>query len=122
MQIARHKIGDGNPVYIVAEMSANHNNSFEHAENIVRAAANAGADAIKVQTYSADTMTLNCDREEFKVSGGTLWDGRRFYDLYNEASMPWEWQPKLKIIADTLGMDFFSSPFDETAVDFLEID
>ncbi|MBU0690739.1 pseudaminic acid synthase [bacterium] len=120
MRIAKHKIGQGNPVYVVAEMSANHNNSFEHAVKIIQAAAEAGANAVKVQTYTADTMTLDCDGEEFQVNGGTLWDGRSYYDLYKEASMPWEWQPELKNIANESGMDFFSSPFDESAVEFLE--
>lgn len=120
MRIAKHNIGQGNPVYVVAEMSANHNNDFDHAVRIIRAAAEAGADAIKVQTYTADTMTLDCRNDEFQVKGGTLWDGRSYYDLYKEASMPWEWQPELKRIANDAGLDFFSSPFDETAVEFLE--
>jgi pseudaminic acid synthase len=119
MQIAKHKIGSGNPVYVVAEMSANHNNSFEHAVKIIEAAAHAGADAIKVQTYSADTMTLKCDRDEFRVKG-TIWNGRSYYDLYEEASMPWDWQPKLMRIANELGLDLFSTPFDISAVEFLE--
>jgi pseudaminic acid synthase len=119
MQVAKHKIGAGYPVYVVAEMSANHNNSFEHAARIIEAAAQAGADAVKVQTYSADTMTLKCDRDEFRVKG-TIWNGRSYYDLYDEASMPWDWQPKLMRIANDLGLDLFSTPFDISAVEFLE--
>lgn len=107
------------PVYVIAEMSANHNGSIERAESLVRAAAESGADAIKLQTYTADTMTIPCDNEYFRIKG-TLWDGRTLYDLYKEAYMPWEWQPRLKALANGLGMDCFSTPFDATAVDFLE--
>ena len=100
-------------------MSANHNQSFEQAIKIVEAAKEAGADAIKIQTYTPDTITIDCDNEYFRVKG-TLWDGRTLYDLYGEAYTPWDWQPKLMEIATTLGLDLFSSPFDATAVDFLE--
>lgn len=105
--------------YIIAEISANHNGSIERAEAIIRAAADAGADAVKLQTYTADTMTIPCDNEYFRIKG-TLWEGRTLHDLYQEASMPWEWQLRLKTLADDLGMDCFSTPFDVTAVDFLE--
>ena len=88
--------------------------------SIVQAAKDAGADAVKLQTYTADTITIACDREQFRIGGGTLWDGRTLHELYGEAYTPWEWQPKLKQVANDLGMDLFSSPFDDTAVDFLE--
>ncbi|MEM7586229.1 MAG: pseudaminic acid synthase [Acidobacteriota bacterium] len=119
-EIAGRRVGPGQPVYIVAEMSANHHQSFDQAVELVHAAHAAGADAIKLQTYTAETLTLDSDRECFRVGGGTLWDGRTLFDLYGEAFTPWEWQPKLKAIADELGLHLFSSPFDPTAVDFLE--
>ena len=119
IEINARRIGPGYPTYIVAEMSANHNQSFEQAIKIVEAAKEAGADAIKVQTYTPDTITIDCDNEYFRVKG-TIWDGRTLYDLYGEAYTPWDWQPKLMEIATTLGLDLFSSPFDATAVDFLE--
>jgi len=112
-------IGCGYPSYIIAEMSANHNQDFGQAVRILEAAKEAGADAIKLQTYTPDTLTIDCDNEYFQVKG-TLWDGRTLYDLYAEAYTPWDWQPRLKEIASELGLDFFSTPFDETAVDFLE--
>jgi pseudaminic acid synthase len=113
-------IGAGSPVYVIAEMSANHGQRFEQAVRIVEAAKEAGADAVKLQTYTPDTITLSSSREWFQVRGGTLWDGRTLHQLYEEAYTPWEWQPKLKKIANDLGMDCFSSAFDSTAVDFLE--
>lgn len=106
--------------FIVAELSANHNGSFDRAAAIIRAAKDAGADAVKLQTYTADTMTIDCDAQPFQVKGGTLWDGRTLYDLYKEAYTPWEWQPELKKLADEMGIMLFSSPFDATAVEFLE--
>lgn len=120
IKIASTKIGPGFPSYVIAELSANHNQDFEQAARIIEAAKNAGADAVKLQTYTADTITIACDREEFRISGGTLWDGRNLHDLYGEAYTPWEWQPRLKKVAEDLGMDLFSSAFDATAVDFLE--
>ncbi|HEY7164351.1 MAG TPA: pseudaminic acid synthase [Candidatus Binatia bacterium] len=120
IQIGERQIGPGKRTYIVAEISANHDQRFEHAAKLVELAKNSGADAVKVQTYTADTLTIQSNRECFRLSGGTLWDGRTLYDLYGEASMPWEWQPKLKSIANSLGLDFFSTPFDVSAVDFLE--
>ncbi|MFZ0478913.1 MAG: pseudaminic acid synthase [Terriglobales bacterium] len=117
--IAGRRIGVGFPAYVVAELSANHNQSFEQAVRIVHAAKDAGADAIKLQTYTADTITLRSDKERFRIVGGP-WNGRTLHDLYREASTPWEWQPKLKKIAEQLGMHCFSSAFDATAVDFLE--
>ena len=113
-------VGNGEPVYVIAEISANHNKSFDEAVRIVCAAKNAGADAIKLQTYTPDTLTINCSNEYFRVAEGTIWEGRNLYDLYKDAYTPWEWQPKLKTIANDLGMDLFSSPFDESSVDFLQ--
>jgi N-acetylneuraminate synthase len=118
--IAGRRIGSNCPAYVIAELSANHRQSFDHAVRIVHAAKDAGADAVKLQTYTADTITLRSDKDCFRIAGGTLWDGRTLHDLYQEAYTPWEWQPKLKEIADKLGMHAFSSPFDDTAVDFLE--
>jgi pseudaminic acid synthase len=119
VSIRGRQVGPGRPVYVVAEMSANHNQSFEHAVKIVEAAKEVGADAVKLQTYTPDTLTIDCDNEYFRIKG-SIWDGRNLYDLYGEAYTPWEWQPKLKEVADRLGLDLFSSPFDDTAVDFLE--
>ena len=120
IKIGDHFIGQGYPAYIVAEISANHGQQYDGAVQLIKAAKEAGADAVKLQTYTADTMTIQSDAPEFRIKGGTLWDGKTLYDLYNEACMPWEWQPKLKNIADGLGMDFFSTPFDRTSVDFLQ--
>ncbi len=113
-------IGPGEPVYVIAELSANHGQDFSQAVRIIEAAKDAGADAVKLQTYTPDTITIRSDREYFRIGGGTLWDGRTLHDLYGEAYTPWEWQPKLKKVANDLGLDLFSSPFDSTAVDFLE--
>lgn len=114
------RIGSGYPVYVVAEISANHHQDFDQAVRLVRAAKEAGANAVKLQTYTPDAITIRCDREDFRIGGGTLWDGRTLYDLYEEAYTPWEWQPKLKQVADELDLGLFSSPFDATAVEFLE--
>ena len=119
IEIGGRRIGPGYPTYIVAEMSANHNQDYDQAVKILKAAKNAGADAVKLQTYTADTLTIDCDNEYFQIKG-TLWDGRTLHGLYSEAFMPWEWQPKLKVVADELGIDLFSAPFDSTAVEFLE--
>jgi pseudaminic acid synthase len=113
-------VGPKHPAYIIAELSANHNQDFDQAAGIIKAAKEAGADAVKLQTYTADTITIASDRKEFRIGGGTLWDGRNLHHLYGEASTPWEWQPRLKKVANDLGMDLFSSAFDATAVDFLE--
>ncbi len=120
IQIGQRCIGTGQPVYIVAELSANHQQDFGRAVRIVQAAKDAGVDAVKLQTYTPDTMSIRSDRECFRISGGTLWDGRTLHDLYGEAHTPWEWQPKLKAIANELGLELFSSAFDPSAVDFLE--
>src|SRR5207244_8432726 len=119
-QIPDRLIGPGRPVYVVAELSANHNRDFDEAVKLVRAAKECGADAVKLQTYTPDTITIRSDRPEFQIGGGTIWDGRSLYDLYGEAYTPWEWQPKLKRIAGDLGLHLFSSPFDATAVTFVE--
>jgi pseudaminic acid synthase len=119
VEIAGRSIGPGRPVYIVAEMSANHSQRFEDAVRIVEAAHAAGADAVKLQTYRADTITIDSDAEPFRIRG-TLWQGETLYRLYDRASGPWEWQPRLKAVAAKLGLTLFSTPFDETAVDFLE--
>jgi pseudaminic acid synthase len=120
IEIGKRRIGPGSPAYCIAEVSANHNQDYDQAVRIIRAAKDAGADAIKLQTYTADTITIASDREEFRIGGGTLWDGRSLHDLYGEAFTPWEWQPRLKKVVEGLGMDLFSSAFDATAVDFLE--
>ena len=113
-------LAGGTGTYIIAELSANHAGSLSHALDTIRAMKDAGADAVKLQTYTADTLTIDCDRPEFRVGEGTLWSGRTLYDLYQEASTPWEWHAELFALAQELGMDCFSSPFDPTAVDFLE--
>lgn len=119
IQIAGRAIGPDHPPYVIAELSANHNGSLNTALRIVEAAKQAGADAVKLQTYRPDTITLDCDSEDFRISGG-LWDGRTLYELYEEAHMPWEWHKPLFDHARSLGITIFSSPFDTTAVDLLE--
>lgn len=119
IRIGNRQVGVNLPVYIIAEMSANHNQQFEKAAQIIEAAKDAGADAIKLQTYTPETITLDVKNQYFQVSG-TIWEGKNLFELYGEAFTPWEWQPKLKEIADKFGIDLFSTPFDPTAVDFLE--
>jgi len=119
MQIAGRNIGPDQPPYVIAEMSANHNGKIETALRIIEEAQKAGADAVKIQTYTPDTITLNCDTEDFKIQGG-LWDGRTLYNLYQEAHMPWDWHAPLFEHARKHGITLFSSPFDKTAVDLLE--
>lgn len=115
----RH-IGANHPTYIIAELSANHHHDYSQAVALIEAAHAAGADAIKLQTYTPDTLTIPCDNAHFRIGHGTLWEGQTLYDLYGEAYTPWEWQPRLKAVAEDLGMDLFSTPFDDSAVDFLE--
>lgn len=119
MKIADFEIGK-EKTFIIAELSANHNGSLEIAVETIKAAAKAGADAVKLQTYRADTITLNSDDENFIIKGGSLWDGLTYYQLYDKAYTPWQWHKTLKETADKLGLILFSSPFDKTAVDFLE--
>ncbi|MHA2142698.1 MAG: pseudaminic acid synthase [Candidatus Thorarchaeota archaeon] len=119
VKIGSRKVGDNEPTLIVAEISANHLQDYSLAEKTIEAARDAGADAVKLQTYTPDTITLDCDSEHFKLQD-TIWEGKTLYELYEEAYTPWEWQPKLKEFAEGLGLICFSSPFDRTAVDFLE--
>ncbi len=119
IKIAGRQIGRGFAPFVIAEMSANHNGNIETAMRIIEEAKRAGADAVKLQTYTPDTITLNCDTEEFRIHGG-LWDGRTLFELYSEAHMPWDWHASLFSHAAKLGITIFSSPFDHTAVDLLE--
>jgi len=118
------KIGDfdleKDGTYIIAELSANHNGSLQNALDTIKAAKDIGANAIKLQTYTADTLTLDCKKDDFMIDGGTLWDGKSLYELYKEAYTPWEWHKELFDYAREIGIDIFSSPFDKSAVDFLE--
>ena len=119
IEIAGRPIGPDHPPYVIAEVSANHNGKLETAMRIIEEAKKAGADAAKLQTYKPDTITLDCDSEEFKIRGG-LWDGRTLYELYEEAHMPWDWHKPLFEHARKVGITLFSSPFDNTAIDLLE--
>ena len=119
-KIKNIKIGNNCPVFIIAELSGNHNQSFSIAKKTIKAIKEAGADAVKLQTYTADTITLNSRKKYFLVKDGSVWSGNNLYELYKKAYTPWEWQPKLKKYAEKLGLICFSSPFDHTAVDFLE--
>ena len=118
--IRQRRIGIEYPVYIIAELSANHNQDYNQALELIRAAKNAGADAVKIQTYTPDTITIDCDNEFFKIGKGTIWEGKNLYALYGEAYTPWEWHIELKRFANSIGLDFFSTPFDITSVEFLE--
>ena len=120
MKIGNRFIGGDSPCFIIAELSANHNGDLDVAIETIRAAKKTGADAIKLQTYTPDTLTIDCDNKHFKIEGGTLWDGKTLYELYGEAYTPWEWHKRLFEVAKEEGLICFSSPFDFTAVDFLE--
>jgi len=120
IKIANREIGAGRPVFIIAELSANHAGSYKIAEKSLIAIKKSGADAVKLQTYTPDTITIDSKEKYFKIKQGTIWDGTTLYELYKKAYMPWEWQPRLKKLADKLGLVLFSSPFDKSAVDFLE--
>ena len=120
IKIGKRCVGEGERTFIVAEVSANHLQDYNRAADIIRAAKEAGADAVKLQTYTPDTITLNCDNDYFQITQGTIWDGTTLHKLYETAYTPWEWQPELMKLANELGMECFSSPFDETAVDFME--
>lgn len=120
MKINNRNIGKEYPPYIIAEMSANHNGDINNAKELIKSAKNAGADAIKIQSYKPDTITLNSTSEEFMINDGGLWDGRSLYDLYEEAHMPWDWHKPLFELSKEVGLTIFSSPFDNSAVDLLE--
>lgn len=119
MIIQNREINSNSPVFIIAELSANHNGSIKTAIETIRAAKRAGADCIKLQTYTADTMTIDCDKDDFVIKG-TIWEGKNLHKLYQEAYTPWEWHEELMKVAAAEGLICFSSPFDKTAVDFLE--
>lgn len=119
IRIKDRLIGEGQPCYIIAEMSANHGGDKNRAKEIIHAAKEAGADCIKIQTYTPDTMTIDSDKEYFEIKNGT-WKGENLYKLYGKAYTPWEWQAELKEEAEKIGLDFFSTPYEETSVDFLE--
>jgi pseudaminic acid synthase len=120
IRIGKHIISEQSPTFIIAEMSANHLMDFDRAVAIMQAAKDAGADAVKIQTYTPDTITLDCDDPCFQITQGTIWDGTTLHKLYQTAYTPWEWQPKLQKIAREMDLEFFSSPFDFSAIDFLE--
>ena len=120
MKIGDFEINKNSEVFIIAELSANHNGNLSVALDTIRAAKRTGANAIKLQTYTADTITIDCDKDDFIVKSGSIWDGRTFYDLYKEAYTPWEWHEELFKVAKEEGLVCFSSPFDPTAVEFLE--
>lgn len=113
-------INETSPTFIIAEISANHLQNYDNAVKLIKEAKKAGVDAVKFQTYTPDTITIDCDNEYFQITQGTIWDGTTFYKLYEEAYTPWEWQSELKKIAEEEGLICFSTPFDKTAVDFLE--
>ena len=120
IKIGNRVISHNSPTFIIAELSANHKQDLELAKDTIYSIKESGADAVKLQTYTPDTITIDCNNEYFQIKQGTLWDGKTFYQLYQEAYTPWEWHYELKELAEKLGLVFFSTPFDKTAVDFLE--
>ena len=120
IKLDKKEISEKSPVFIVAELSANHNKDVKLAIETIYAAAEAGADAIKLQTYTPDTLTIDCDNEYFTIGKGSPWEGRNLFELYGEAYTPWEWLPELQAAASDAGITLFSTPFDKTSVDFLE--
>ena len=120
IKIAGRMIGPGHPTYIISEISANHNQDIKEAIDLIKIAAECGADAVKIQTYTPDTMTIDCDNEHFRIGKGTVWEGKNLYELYGEAYTPWEWLPELQAAANKVGITLFSTPFDRTSVDYLE--
>jgi pseudaminic acid synthase len=120
IRIEGREVGPGCPTYVIAEISANHNQSISQALDLITLAKESGADAVKIQTYTPDTITLDCDNVHFRIGEGSLWEGKNLYQLYGEAYTPWEWHPELFAHAKKTGITLFSSPFDETAVDLLE--
>jgi len=119
-KIGKREVGEAQPVFVVAEISGNHNQNFKRAKELVKSACQCGADAVKLQTYTPDTLTIDSSKKWFRVKVNSAWKGKTLYELYKEAYTPWEWQPKLKKIANSYGIPLFSTPFDETSVDFLE--
>jgi len=120
IKIGNRVISHNSPTFIIAELSANHKQDLELAKDTIYSIKESGSDAVKLQTYTPDTITIDCNNEYFQIKQGTLWDGKTFYQLYQEAYTPWEWHYELKELAEKLGLVFFSTPFDKTAVDFLE--
>ncbi len=120
LNISGREIGPGLPAYVIAEISANHNQSLTKALDLITLAKSAGADAVKIQTYKPETITIDCDNDYFRIGSGTIWEGKNLFQLYSEAYTPWEWHAQLFAHAKTEGITVFSSPFDETAVDLLE--
>lgn len=119
-KIGKRKIGEGQPVFVIAEISANHDQKLAKAEKLVKSACECGVDAVKLQTFTPDTLTIDCSKKWFQVKVNKAWKGRTLYQLYKEAYLPWEWQPKLKKIAESYNIPLFSTSYDETSVDFLE--
>jgi len=120
IDIEKRSVGDAHPVFVIAELSANHCHDLDITLKTLNAMKEAGADAVKVQTLTPDTMTINCNNEYFKINSGTAWDGKTLYELYTETALPWEWHGRIQKYAHELGLIFLSTPYDKTAVDFLE--
>ena len=118
--INKQLIGAGHPTYFIAEISANHHHDIQEAIDLIKIAADCGADAVKIQTYTPDTMTIDCSNKHFQLGAGTIWEGKNLYELYGEAYTPWEWTAQLQEAAKKIGITLFSTPFDESSVDFLE--